>query len=144
MPTFSARSKKSLSTLHPLLRSILEEAIKEFDFVVLDSTRGRAAQELAFRQGNSKAHFGDSAHNYLPAIAVDICPYPIDWDNTKAFVKLQFEVIKPLAKKLNIPIRQGLDWNMNGKVTDEKFRDYPHIELHPWREWAKKSKLVKD
>jgi len=33
-----------------------------------------------------------------------------------------------------------MDWNMNGVITDEHFIDYPHVELHPWREWAKKSK----
>ena len=92
----------------------------------------------------SKAHFGDSAHNYDPAIAMDIVPYPVDWNDTKSFIKLQFEVIKPIAKDLGIPIRQGLDWNMNGVVTDETFRDYPHVELHPWRKWARESKLVDD
>jgi peptidoglycan L-alanyl-D-glutamate endopeptidase CwlK len=144
MPRFSQRSLRSFENLHPKLKLLLNEAIKEYDFMILDSTRGRAEQELAFKLGNSKAHFGDSAHNYLPAIAVDIVPYPLDWEDLKRFKFLQFEVIKPLARRLEIPIRQGLDWNMNGKVTDEKFQDYPHIELHPWRTWAKQSKLVKD
>lgn len=144
MPSFSKRSLRALEELHPLLQKLLNEAIKEYDFVVLDAQRGRAEQEKARKGGFSKVGFGNSAHNYAPAIATDICPYPIDWEDTKRFITLQFDVIKPLAKKLSIPIRQGLDWNMNGKITDENFLDFPHIELHPWREWAKKSKLIED
>jgi peptidoglycan L-alanyl-D-glutamate endopeptidase CwlK len=144
MPRFSERSKLARSELHLLLKQLVDQAIIEFDFVILDGTRGRAEQELAFKQGNSKAHFGDSAHNYKPAIAMDIVPYPIDWNDTKRFITLQFEIIKPAAKRLGIPIRQGLDWNMNGSITDEKFKDFPHVELHPWRQWAKESQLVKD
>ena len=140
MPRFSKGSADRLSRAHPLLQKLMNAAIKEFDFVVLGSMRGRADQELAYKLGRTMVHFGNSAHNWTPAIALDICPYPVDWSNTKAFITMQMEVIKPLAAKLDVPIRQGMDWNMNGVITDEHFIDYPHVELHPWREWAKKSK----
>jgi peptidoglycan L-alanyl-D-glutamate endopeptidase CwlK len=131
--------------LHHLLQKLMSEAIKEVDFTILDGSRNRAEQELAFKQGHTKAHFGDSAHNWHPAIAVDIIPYPFQgWDNVKPFITLQMDYIRPIAKKLGIPIRQGLDWNMNGKITDERFLDFPHIELHPWRQWAKECRLIED
>lgn len=140
---FGSLSKQRLNGAHPLLQKLMLECIKHYDFMVLDSQRGKAAQEKAFREGNSKVHFGNSAHNWKPAIALDIAPYPLDWENTQRFIYLQFEVIKPIAKFLNIPIRQGLDWNRNGKITDERFRDFPHVELYPWRDWAKKDcKLI--
>jgi hypothetical protein len=121
----------------------MSAAIKEVDFTILDGSRNKAEQELAFRQGHTKAHFGDSAHNWKPAIAVDIIPYPFrSWSDLEAFKTLQFGYIKPIAKRLNIPIRQGLDWNMNGKITDEHFLDFPHIELNPWRLWAKECELI--
>lgn len=142
MPKFSSRSKAALAELHPLLQKLLNEAIKQFDFVVLDAQRGEAEQMLAYRTGKSKVKFGNSPHNYKPAVACDIVPYPIKWNATKPFITMQMKIIKPLAAKLKIPIRQGLDWNRNGILTDENFVDMPHIELHPWREWAKKSKLI--
>jgi hypothetical protein len=139
MPKFSEDSAARLSRAHFLLQKLMNEAIKEMDFCILSSQRGRADQEKAFKLGHTKVHFGSSAHNWKPAIALDIAPLPVDWKNHAAFRKLQLEVIKPLAKKLGIPIRQGIDWDMDGQTTDETFIDLPHVELHPWREWAKKS-----
>lgn len=108
--------------------------------MILDSQRDRASQERAFKNGFSKVHFGNSAHNWSPSIACDIAPYPLDWDDASRFTELQIKFIKPIAKRLNIPIRQGVDWNMDGNLTNDRWDDLPHVELHPWREWAKKSK----
>ncbi|MBU2051505.1 MAG: hypothetical protein KKH61_21350 [Gammaproteobacteria bacterium] len=150
MPSFSRRSLLALSQAHPMLQQLMRAAIEKFDFVVTDSARGRVEQERAFKNGYSKARFGQSAHNYAPSIALDIYPYPIDFspENDKKFREqlhvLQLEVIKPAAKSLGIPIRQGIDWNMNGNLTDDKWDDLPHVELHPWREFAKKSHLIAD
>jgi len=141
MPKFSAKSKRLVAKLHPSLRAICEEAIKEIDFTVMDSTRGRAAQELAFRRGNSKAHFGDSAHNYEPAIAMDLAPYPVDFDNIQRFKDLAAVILR-IAKAKGVKLRWGGDWNMDGSTSDGW--DFPHFELHPWRTYAKQSQLVKD
>lgn len=139
-PRYRAISEKRLAGAHPKLQTLIYAAWEQMDFLVMDSQRGKAAQEMAFKLGRSKAKFGQSAHNWAPAIALDLAPFPINWNKTEPFKKLQFEIIRPLAKKMGIPIRQGLDWNMNGIITDESFVDWPHVELHPWREWAKKSK----
>ena len=140
MAEFDAGSKARLAMAHPLLQKLMNAAIQQSAFVILDSQRGRAAQELAFTQKRTKVHFGSSAHNWSPSIALDIAPLPINWKNIKPFMVLQMEIIGPLAKELGIPIRQGCDWNMDGKTTDEKFVDLPHVELHPWRSFAAKSK----
>lgn len=144
MATFGTASLKARAQLHPLLQDLVDEAIKLIDFKILDAVRGRAAQERAVAQGHSKVHFGQSAHNYVPAIAMDLFPAPYDWNDKQSFIYLQMKVIKPTAEKLKIPIRQGIDWNRNGVITDESFVDMPHVELYPWREWAKKSKLYED
>ena len=141
--SFSKASKASRAKLHPLLRSIVDEAIKEVDFKILDATRGRAAQTKAYRQGHSKATFGNSAHNYVPAIAMDLFPAPYDWDNLKAFDDMARIVLR-IAKEKGIPLRWGGDWNMDGKKTTSDAWDKPHFELHPWREYAKKSKLYEE
>ncbi|MEH3108883.1 MAG: M15 family metallopeptidase [Agrobacterium cavarae] len=143
MPVFGAASMKSLEKCHPSLRLIATEAIKEIDFRVLDSTRGRDAQTRAFQTGKSKAKFGQSAHNYVPAIAFDLFPAPYDWNDRKAFTTLA-AVIMRIAKEKGIPLRWGGDWNMDGDKTTSDAWDMPHFELHPWRDWAKKSKLYED
>lgn len=143
MPNFGTASKKALAQAHPELQRWLNAGIKIVDFKILDSTRGKLAQERAFANGNSKAHFGQSAHNYSPAIAVDLFPKPYDWNDRQSFIDL-WHVMgwwdgkkgAGLAKSMEIPIRWGGDWNMDGNLSDGW--DLPHYELHPWRTWAKK------
>lgn len=141
---FDAGSAKRLAAAHPLIQKLMNAARERIAFTVMDSQRGRAEQELAVRRGNSKAHFGDSAHNWSPAIAVDIAPVPLDWNDIASFRALQAVIgwYHPaskaghgLAKEMEIPIRWGGDWNMNGKA-DEKLVDMPHYELTPWRSFA--------
>lgn len=147
MPNFGASSQAALSKCHPKLQQIANAAIAVIDFRILDSTRGRDAQERAFAAGKSKAHFGQSAHNWNPAIAFDLFPAPYDWNNRQSFIDL-WKVIgwnngagkgAGLALSLAIPLRWGGDWNMDGNTSDGW--DLPHYELHPWRTWAKQSKL---
>lgn len=143
MPKFSKRSLLARAELHPKLQELVDEAIKEVDFVILDAQRGRAEQEKAFKAKNSKAHFGQSAHNWKPAVALDLCPYPIDFNNVVGF-RVIAKTMLAIAKRLDIPLRWGGDWDMDGDWKDERFLDWGHFELHPWREWAKSSKLIGD
>ncbi|RUP39333.1 MAG: hypothetical protein EKK63_10055 [Acinetobacter sp.] len=141
MYKFGKKSLAAIAELHPLLAAVCHEAIKTVDFTVLDARRGKIEQERAYRAGNSQARFGESAHNYSPAIAFDIVPYPLSWDENK--YKPLAKAILAAAKKLNVPLRWGADWDMDDKWSDEKFLDWGHFELHPWRTYAKKSKLYK-
>lgn len=145
MARFDTRSLNNVAQLHPLLQKLFNEAIKEFDFIVADGRRGRIAQTRAFKTGHSKVRFGNSAHNYTPGLAADI--YPAPFKNTtpiSKFVTMQIKIIKPIAAKLLIPIRQGIDFNMNGNLSDDTWDDAPHVELYPWRTFAKKAKLYED
>ena len=54
------------------------------------------------------------------AEAVDIAPYPIDWNDLNRFRKLSEHILKK-AKQLNIPIT----WGGNFKT----LVDMPHYEL---------------
>jgi peptidoglycan L-alanyl-D-glutamate endopeptidase CwlK len=148
---FDAASTKRLNKAHPLLQKLLKAARKKSALSILDSQRGRAAQELAFRRGNSKAHFGQSAHNWSPSIACDVVPVDspnkVDWDNIAAF-KAMGKVIgcyNPstgagygLAKEMKIPVRWLGDPNFDGAFADGW--DFPHFELHPWRTFAANSR----
>jgi peptidoglycan L-alanyl-D-glutamate endopeptidase CwlK len=137
MPAFSQRSLSARAELHPKLQQIVDEAIKVVDFVILDAQRGRAEQEKAFRGGFSKAHFGESAHNFKPAVALDIVPFPIDFNNVAGFRQIA-KVFVDTGKRLQIPIRWGGDWDMDGDWKDERFLDWGHFELHKWQDFAKR------
>ena len=132
MPTLSDKSKTRLAGAHTLLRQLFQACADDPacpPFQVLDSQRGRAAQEKAFKEGHSRAHFGESAHNWTPAVAIDITPVPLDWNDFKAFQALG-EFVEAKAKKMGIAVQWGGRW--------VKLKDMPHFELTPWREWAKK------
>lgn len=144
MPVFGTQSKKQLALALPQLQLVLKEAIKHYDFKILDATRGPAMQEKAFRTGHSKVHFGQSAHNYSPTLAVDLFPAPYDWNNNKAFDDL-YHVMMAAARKVGVPIRSGDDWGQNGlRPGDKDNWDAGHYELDPWRSFKKFTKPVKD
>lgn len=141
MPQFGSKSLANFAQLHPKLQAIAREAIKEFDFTILDAQRGRAEQELAFKQKRSRAHFGQSAHNYIPAIAMDLAPWPIDFNKKKPFILLS-HVIFRIAGEQGTKLRWLGDPNMDGSPADGW--DFPHYELHPLKEWMKRVKLIGD
>ncbi len=122
---------------HPLLRKLMDEAIKHIDFFVLESYRSLADQQIAFNTKHSKVKPGQSAHNYKPSLAVDLFPAPFVWTPTTHFVALS-KVMLECAAKLDIPIRWGGDWDRDGSSKDETFVDMPHFELHPWRSFLPK------
>ena len=137
MPSFGQKSKDKLATAHPKLQLIMNEAIKVTDFTVLYGNRSVEEQFELFKKGRELQSDGTwkkvgstvtnldgktkkSNHNYSPSHAVDIAPYPIDWNDIGRFKALA-EVVKKCAKNLNIKIVYGGDW--------VSFKDYPHFEL---------------
>ena len=141
---FDYQSAAHLRKLHPDLQRILLRAREKFDFIITDSTRNKAGQTAAFNGGFSTVQFGESPHNYRPCPAADCAPspYKLYRNHIPSYIQMQLQVFKPIADELRIPIRQGLDWNRNGILTDENFHDYPHIELYPWRSFVTKKMLV--
>ncbi|SRR6266403_420071 len=145
---FGSESQKNRAELHPLLERIVDEAIKTVDFMILDGSRTKAEQEKFFAKGTSKVHFGQSAHNWSPAIAMDLFPAPYDWNNKQSFIDLS-KVILAIPKKLGlispidgkiVVLRWGGDFNMDGSKTTTDAWDAGHYELHHWRDYAKLSK----
>jgi peptidoglycan L-alanyl-D-glutamate endopeptidase CwlK len=131
MPKLSAASQRRLAGAHPLLRELFAAVAAHTAIVVLDSQRGRAAQERAFALGHSRAHFGQSAHNWAPAVALDVVPAPIDWTDLARFRALA-ALVKAEAAARKIPLAWGGDW--------PGLRDMPHYELDPWRAFAASAK----
>lgn len=123
---FSRRSEENLKGVHPDLVKVARLALQltEQDFTVIEGVRTKARQQQLFKQGATKTL--NSRH--LTGHAIDIVPYPLDWNDLVAFGKLA-KAMFAASKQLKIPIRWGGDWNMNGRSDDEKFYDGPHFEL---------------
>ena len=129
MPKFSAKSEEALKTCHPDLQRVLREAIKYADFSVLCGHRNKEDQDKAVAEGKSKQAWPTSKHNSLPSRAVDISPYPIDWNNKAAFYYLAGFIVG-IGHQMGVEIRYGGDWNGDFNISnDGSFLDLPHLEL---------------
>jgi len=128
MASFGTASRKKLETCNDSLVTICELAIEVYDFSVLEGHRSDKRQEELFRQGKSKLRAGQSKHNQNPSLAVDIAPWPIDWNDINRFFFLSGLMFQA-AHDLNVKIRWGMDWNQNFDFTDQSFFDAPHFEL---------------
>jgi len=128
MYKFGQLSQQRIATLHPDLQDLLDEAIQLVDFTVLCGHRGQREQTEYYNTGRSKVKYPNSKHNLFPSRAVDIAPYPVDWNDIKRFAQLG-GIMKGLAHAKGIKIRCGFDWDSDGDITDHKFMDWPHIEL---------------
>ncbi len=120
MPKFSKTSEERLALCHPDLVRVAHAAIKRFDFAVLCGHRGKEDQEKAFAEKRSKLRWPKSRHNLLPSEAMDLAPYPIDWNDTKRFKTLAMIVLEEAAR-LGVKLTWGGDW--------ASFPDMPHFEL---------------
>ena len=128
MPRFSTKSKRKLYTCDERLVELFEEVLEGFDCTVLEGLRGQKAQDEAYNRGNSKVKFPNGKHNKSPSNAVDVAPYPIDWDDRDRFHYFGGYVLG-VARQMGLKIRWGGDWDMDTKTKDNKFDDLVHFEI---------------
>jgi len=130
MPTFSQTSLDRLATCHPDLRKVFAVVIMHVDCTILCGRRGKAEQQRAYLEGNSKLQWPDSKHNGTPSRAVDVAPYPIDWRGFARFHRFAGFVLG-VATMLGVKLRNGGDWDRDFDLKDQKFNDVMHFELLP-------------
>ena len=142
MPKFGTRSKEQLATCHEDLQTLFNAVIEVVDCSVTCGYRNEKDQEKAFNSGNSKAHFPDGIHNSNPSTAVDVYPYPIDFDYLPRFywfggwVLAKAEILR-IVGELTHKIKWGGNWRglNNGKIDfsynkrKDVLDDLPHYEL---------------
>jgi peptidoglycan L-alanyl-D-glutamate endopeptidase CwlK len=128
MPSHSKRSLANLAEAHPALRATFTEVIKTFDHTVIEGFRGQKEQDAAFHAGKSKLRFPASKHNQTPSLAVDVRPYPIDWNDRKSFYLFAGYVLVT-ARGMGVQPRWGGDWDGDLRWKDQSFHDLPHFEL---------------
>ena len=128
MPTFGKTSTANLATCHTDLQRLANEVIKHVDHSVTCGHRGQVDQDKAFAEGKSKLEFPKGEHNKLPSNAIDVAPYPLNWNDAEAFTLLA-GVYFGVAKMMGIKIRLGADWDGDFNILEHSFKDRPHIEL---------------
>lgn len=127
MPKFGKESLKRLATCDTALQRICMESIKYVDFTILEGHRGKELQDLYFSQGKSKLKWPHGEHNSTPSRAVDVAPWPIDWNDIRRFNRL-LSFIQGVGFGMGIPTRIGGDWNSDF-IFNDSWNDWPHIEL---------------
>ena len=121
MPQFGQRSKKHLNTLEPELQEVMLEAIKRYDFSIIDGHRDMETQNLYFNEGKSQLRWPNSRHNSYPSRAVDIVPYPGGFDNPNSEFDRMATFVLGAASRLGVRLEWGGHWT--------RFPDYAHFEL---------------
>jgi|TARA_R110002020_G_scaffold2711_2_gene12753 peptidoglycan L-alanyl-D-glutamate endopeptidase CwlK len=128
MPYFGKSSKKRLSTCDDRLQKVFNEVIEHVDCSVLCGHRGKDDQNKAYKEGKSKAKYPNGRHNRQPSLAVDVSPYPIDWDDLERQTLFAGFVLG-IAKQMGIDLIWGNDWDGDFETKDTGLKDYPHFEL---------------
>jgi len=152
------RSLSRLEGVHPdlvrVVKRAAEIAMPINDFTVLEGVRskeqcmvnygkGRTAAQLAMKgipakyalPGAPKVTWLSNPFNSKHCIqsdgyghAVDLAPWPIDWNNYARFDRMA-TIVLAAADKEGVNIRWGADWNRNGKPREKGESDSPHFEL---------------
>jgi peptidoglycan LD-endopeptidase CwlK len=130
MARFSKKSQARLDSCHKDLERVFDKVLENgrWDCSILEGYRSPERQNELFRQKLSEVSGGNSKHNYLPSLAVDVAPYPIDWKNLERFRRFG-EYVLGVADSLGIKLRWGGDWDGDTDIKDQKFNDLVHFEL---------------
>lgn len=127
MYAFSIRSWKKLNRedVHPNLIRLMTESIKDspIDFTIIETVRDIKTQKQNIKKGVSKTLYSKHIPEFTKSKlceAVDIAPYPIDWQDLERFRALAAH-IKKKSIELDIPITWGGDF--------KTLVDMPHYEL---------------
>jgi peptidoglycan L-alanyl-D-glutamate endopeptidase CwlK len=150
MPSFSKTSKSKLETAHEDLQTLFNEVIKYFDCSIIYGHRTQEKQFELFQIGRKEidgiwvkiddvvtykdGYDKKSKHNHYPSLAIDVVPYPIEWENVdrmRFFAGFVLGIAEMLKKegKIENDIVWGGDWNSNTVLKDQRFNDLPHFEI---------------
>jgi peptidoglycan LD-endopeptidase CwlK len=134
MPKFSQESFSKLSTCDLDLQALFFEIIRTVDCTIIEGYRNQEDQEKAFALGKTKLNWPDGKHNHQPSYAVDVAPYPVDWNNFRRFYWFGGYVLGIASRlkeegKMTHAIRWGGDWDGDRNFDKQTFNDLVHFEL---------------
>ena len=147
----SQRSLDRLVGVDERLQRVVKRAIElsKQDFMVLEGVRTRqqcmtnygkgrtiaqcVAKDVPAQYANPNAAKvtwlnNPFASKHVSGKAVDLVPYPVDWNDLKKFDVIAQAMLQA-SKELGIPIRWGADWDADGKPRERGESDSPHFEV---------------
>ena len=130
MYKFGKRSRERLKGVDAKLVNVLNELIKMMDVTVIEGLRSAERQKELLAKGATKVKYS----KHMEGKAVDIAPYPIDWNARDDFHYLGGFMLGTAAS-MGIKIRWGGEWNASslykGQRTtkDNSFDDLVHFEI---------------
>lgn len=130
MPEYSKHSKEQLATCHEKLQLIFNYIIQFYDIKISEGYRGKELQNYYYscNPQRSKVQYPNSKHNLKPSYAVDVDPYPIDFEDKERYYVLA-GMVKAVAYMHEIEIRWGGDWDRDDDLHDQSFNDLCHFEV---------------
>ena len=147
-------SKRSLSRLAGVddkLVAVVKRAIEisDVDFMVLEGVRSKEQCMINYGKGRTAALVqakgiparyakpsaakvtwlnNPFASKHCEGKAVDLVPYPVDWNDLSKFDKIATAMLQA-AKELKVNVRWGADWDNDGKPRERGESDSPHFEI---------------
>lgn len=115
-----------LANVHPdLVRLVVDAGKGGLELVVIQGARTVAEEQADMASGHSAlTNPMDSKHvigpNRPQALAVDVAPYPTNWQDIPAFQAMGAN-LKALADTIGVRITWGGDW--------QTLKDFDHVEL---------------
>tara|TARA_R100000742_G_C4272134_1_gene91235 strand:+ start:893 stop:1273 length:381 start_codon:yes stop_codon:yes gene_type:complete len=124
MYKFGRRSRERLKGVDVRLVNVLNELIKMMDVTIIEGLRSAERQEELLAKGATKVRYS----KHMEGKAVDLSPYPIDWENRDGFYYMG-GMIRGIAKQMGVNVRFGGDWDSDGDTKDNSFDDLVHVEI---------------
>lgn len=135
---YGQSSSSKRDTCDPKLIRVMDRGLElsPVDITIVWGWRDEETQNSFFDMEVSKKRWPDSKHNFTiegvgpSSQAFDFGPWVeggIPWDDTHLFALIA-GVFFAAAEDLNIKLRWGGDWDMDGLTTDQTFMDWGHME----------------
>ena len=124
MPRYGKRSRERLKGVDARLVNVLNELIKIMDVTIIEGVRSAERQAELLEKGATKVKYS----RHMEGKAVDLAPYPIDWNNRDGFYYMG-GMIRGIAQQMGLKVRFGGDWDSDGDTKDNSFDDLVHVEI---------------
>lgn len=128
--TSLARLQGVDETLVNVVKRAIE--ISEVDFTVMEGVRTLERQRELYAQGRTapgKIVTWTMKSRHIEGKAVDLVPYPLDWNDLEKFNKIK-DAMFQAARELDVNLRWGADWDGDGKYREKGEYDSPHFEIN--------------
>lgn len=128
--TSLARLQGVDETLVNVVKRAIE--ISEVDFSVLEGVRTLERQRELYAQGRTapgKIVTWTMKSKHIDGKAVDLVPYPLDWNDLEKFNKIK-DAMFQAARELDVNLRWGADWDGDGNYREKGEYDSPHFEIN--------------